>query len=69
MKHLIDAMRRPFTDFNKLLIGIIISIIPIVNFISIGYQFRCAKTAMTGKFAMPKWKILVTYLLREYLVA
>jgi len=56
MNHLTNAIKRPFTDFGKLLIGIIFCLIPIVNFISIGYHFKCAKTAMTGKFVMPKWE-------------
>lgn len=50
------ALKRPFTDFGKLAIGILLSIIPVINFIATGYQLNCAKTAMKKKFSMPEWK-------------
>ncbi len=56
MEHLFNAIKRPFTNFSKLLLGIIFSIIPIVNFIAIGYQVQCAKTALSMKFMLPKWE-------------
>ncbi|MBU1245689.1 MAG: DUF4013 domain-containing protein [Nanoarchaeota archaeon] len=51
-----EAFKRPFTDVVKLLIGILLSIVPIVNFISSGYQLECAKTANKNKFKLPDWK-------------
>ena len=55
-----------------MLIGIIFSIIPIVNFIAIGYQIKCAKTAMSNKFMMPKWenfgKLFITGVLGSVIV-
>ncbi len=53
MGYFLDAIKRPFTDWSKLLIGIIISIVPIVNFMAMGYEIRCAKTASLKK--LPKW--------------
>ena len=50
------AFKRPFTDIKKLIIGLIISIIPIVNFIATGYHLECAKTALSRKFKLPEWK-------------
>ncbi|MBN2094685.1 MAG: DUF4013 domain-containing protein [Candidatus Aenigmarchaeota archaeon] len=50
------AIKRPFSDFNKLLIGIVLNIVPIINFIAIGYQLNCAKSAMGRKFDLPEWK-------------
>lgn len=50
------AIKRPFTDFKKLLMGIVLSIIPIVNLVAIGYQLKCAKTAMSKKFVLPEWE-------------
>jgi hypothetical protein len=47
------SIKRPFSDFKKLLIGIVLSIIPIVNFIALGYQLNCAKTAMKKKYEHP----------------
>ncbi len=51
-----EAFKRPFTNVLKLIIGIILSIIPIVNFIATGYHLECAKTAFTKKFRLPDWK-------------
>ena len=51
-----EAFRMPFTDLKKLLIGIVLQLIPIVNFISFGYQLECAKSAMEKKFELPEWK-------------
>lgn len=53
------AIKRPFTDFNKLGIGIIFLIIPFVNIITgffvKGYKLETARTASNKKFAMPPW--------------
>lgn len=51
-----EAIKRPFSDVKKLLIGIVIQLIPIVNFMALGYQLRCAKTAMEKKFELPEWE-------------
>ena len=42
-----EAIKRPFTDLKILLIGIVLSIIPIVNWFTFGYFLECART--TGK--------------------
>jgi len=72
MEHLFNAIKRPFTNFSKLLIGIIFSIIPIVNFMAIGYQIQCAKTAMSNKFMLPKWenfgKLFITGIIGSVIV-
>ncbi|MGC9310737.1 MAG: DUF4013 domain-containing protein [Candidatus Aenigmatarchaeota archaeon] len=52
------AIKRPFSDAKKLVIGIIVSIIPFVNFIAAGYHLACAKTAMKKKFELPEWEDL-----------
>jgi len=48
-----DAIKRPFSDFKKLLLGLVFSIIPIVNFISLGYQLECSKNINKN---LPEWK-------------
>ena len=57
---ILRAIKRPFTDFNKLGIGIIFLIIPLVNiitgFLVKGYKLEVAKTASKKRFAMPKWE-------------
>jgi len=50
------AIKRPFEDIKKLLIGTIIQMIPVVNFIGMGYHLNCAKTAMSKDFKLPEWE-------------
>jgi len=54
-----EAIKRPFTDFKKLLIGALFFMIPFVNLITglfaTGYALNGAKTAMKKKYAMPEW--------------
>ncbi len=51
-----EALKRPFSDIKKLLIYIALSIIPIVNFISMGYLLDVAETSMKKKKDLPEWK-------------
>ncbi len=51
-----DAIRRPFQDLKTLIIGIIVMIIPIVNFIGVGYFLECARTGMKKNKKLPEWK-------------
>ena len=62
------AIKRPFSDFNKLLIGIVLQIIPIVNLIAAGYQLECAKTAMKKNFKLPEWKNFGDYFVQGLVV-
>ncbi len=48
-----EAIKRPFQDIKKLIIGIVLSIIPIVNFVTLGYALKAGK-APTAK--LPEWK-------------
>jgi hypothetical protein len=50
------AVKRPFQDIKKLLIGTVIEVIPVVNFIAMGYHLNCAKTAMKKEHALPEWE-------------
>ncbi|MBN2202738.1 MAG: DUF4013 domain-containing protein [Candidatus Aenigmarchaeota archaeon] len=52
-----SAIKKPFSDAAKLIIGIIISVIPIVNWISTGYALETSglgKNKASNK--MPEWK-------------
>lgn len=50
------AVKKPFTDIGKLIIGIIISFIPIVNWIAKGFIIECSGFGKTKKSdKMPKW--------------
>lgn len=51
------AIKKPFTDLTKLIIGIILSIIPIMNWIAKGFIIECSglgKNKPSKK--MPEWK-------------
>lgn len=50
-----SAFRRPFLDIKKLVIGILLSILPIVNFISIGYVLEAARMTLQKKKDLPGW--------------
>ena len=49
------AIKRPFADLTKFIIGAVLSIIPIVNILAMGYELKCAKSAMNGKYELPEW--------------
>ena len=52
-----SAFEKPFTDIKKLLIGILFSIVPIINFFARGFILECSglgKTKPSKK--MPEWK-------------
>jgi len=52
----VEAIKRPFTDIGKLVLGIILSIIPVVNFIFSGYILNVAKSAMNRDMKLPEFK-------------
>ncbi len=52
----IRAIKRPFSDSKKLLLGLLFSVIPIVNFIGSGYQLECCRSAYKNKLVLPEWK-------------
>ncbi len=52
----IGAIKRPFSDSKKLLLGLLFSVIPIVNFIGSGYQLECCRSAYKNKLVLPEWK-------------
>lgn len=53
-----EVLKRPFSDFKKLLIGIVLSIVPIISFFALGYFLECARTANAKKYELPEWKNL-----------
>jgi len=67
----IKAIKRPFTDFNKLSIGVLFLMIPYVNIITNffvrGYRLEVAKTSMNKKSDMPKWQDFWNLFLRGLL--
>lgn len=53
-----EAIKKPFTDFKKLLIGIVLSLIPVVNSTVVtGYAIESSGLGKTKKAkAMPEWE-------------
>jgi hypothetical protein len=58
MVNYIDSFKRPFLDTKKFLIGALLSIIPIVNLIAVGYYINSVKSVTKAKpsFKLPEWK-------------
>lgn len=50
-----DAVKRPFQNLKNLVIGVILMMIPIVNFVVTGYFIQCAKTALRRNYRLPQW--------------
>jgi hypothetical protein len=54
-----EAVRLPFEDFKKMLIGAALSMIPVVNLITglfvYGYALDVARGAMMRRFNLPEW--------------
>ncbi len=55
----LKAIKRPFTDFNKFVIGIILILVPVLNIITNffvrGYQLECSKDLKKNKYRLPEW--------------
>ncbi len=52
-----SAIKKPFTDAKKLVVGILLSFIPIVNWIARGYILECSGLGKNKKSdKMPAWK-------------
>jgi hypothetical protein len=48
--------KKPFTDVKKLLIGILLSIVPVVNFLAVGYMLETARKTMKKDSSLPEWE-------------
>jgi len=50
-----NAISRPFQDIKKLVIGCLLNILPIVNFLSMGFVVESAKITLKKKDNLPEW--------------
>ncbi|MFH1637094.1 MAG: DUF4013 domain-containing protein [Candidatus Woesearchaeota archaeon] len=50
------ALKKPFTDIRKLLIGCALNTVPIVNVLVSGYIVKVAGKTMVGKEGLPGWE-------------
>ena len=58
MVDFIEALKRPFSDIQKFLIGSLLGMIPLVNFIVTGYTLVCSgfTNIKVEKDSLPEWK-------------
>jgi len=56
MVHYAESFKRPFTNFKRIVLGIIVSAVPILNFAAAGYALECARTAVNNNFELPSFK-------------
>ncbi|MBU0980535.1 MAG: DUF4013 domain-containing protein [Nanoarchaeota archaeon] len=74
MADYIHAMKRPFSDLKRLIIGILLSIpVPLLRFltetIALGYAYQCGKTAYEGETELPKWEKFMKLWVMGFLAA
>jgi hypothetical protein len=50
----LEALKRPFSA--RALPGLLIVLIPIMEFFGMGYKMACARTAMSQNYELPRWK-------------
>lgn len=63
-----ESLKKPFTDLVKLIIGIILSVIPIVNWIAQGFIIECSGVGKNKPSKnMPEWKDMLDYLVKGLL--
>ena len=58
MVNYVEGLKRPFSDWKKFAIGVVLSMIPIVNLLSIGYAIKAATPVLKSnkkKYALPEW--------------
>jgi len=61
------AVRMPFQSPKKFLIGWLLSMIPIVNFVTYGYALKCANNTARRKFKLPEWNNFLDLFIKGFL--
>jgi hypothetical protein len=51
----VRAIVRPFQDTTTAIIGIIIGMIPLVNFFVVGFGLKCGENTLKGNNKLPSW--------------
>jgi len=63
-----EAIKKPFTDIGRLILGIVLSLIPIVNWIAQGFILESSGVGKTKPSKnMPEWKDLGDYFIKGFL--
>jgi len=55
MANYTESFEKPFTDIKKLLIGILLSIIPIINWFAVGFEMNCSNVGNVKTKKLPEW--------------
>jgi len=63
------AIKRPVSDLEKLVIGVVLNFIPIVNLAVSGYSLHCARNTLKGDNSLPQWDEWVDLFIRGLLSA
>jgi len=50
-----EAIKRPFSDLKKFIIGALLNILPIVNFLSMGYALKAGEMSLKKNRSLPEW--------------
>jgi len=62
-----EAFEKPFTDIKKLLVGILLSIIPAINWFAVGFEMKCSGVGkIKPSKKMPDWKNFGDLLLKGF---
>jgi hypothetical protein len=56
MVNYLAAIKRPFANLKRILLGALLMFFPIINFFSFGYIFINGRYAMSKIFDLPPWK-------------
>src|SRR3989338_6658887 len=55
MDNYVGGIKRPFSDVKKLVAGVVFNIIPVVNFLALGYILESGKLSIKKKGNLPEW--------------
>lgn len=61
------AVKKPFTNFKKLVIGILLSILPIIRLFAYGYILECSGLGRNKTNKLPEWKNFGDLFLKGFL--
>lgn len=61
------AIKRPYTDLKSLVIGFIVSIVPLVNLLNTGFALVSAKNTMNGKAEVADWMSQIVEIVKKSL--
>lgn len=63
-----EILKKPFTNAKNLLIGILLSIVPIINFFAIGYTLECSGVGeQKASKKLPEWQDWGGYFAKGFL--